>query len=145
MPPVDVLLVSEDPGFLIRARRDLWNAGVQTTACLGPAHTACLLDAEGFCSLAGHADVVIVDSPNSGSFERHTYSIGTGTYADRLARAHPDAVILLAGVPEGYAGGDGEVIQTDTRDQAVDLVLLACKPMQIRPTREETYSEGARS
>lgn len=119
---IDVLLVSEDVEFLVGARQKLAAAGVTARACLGPAQSPCLLDRAGSCSLARHATVAIVDSPVSGSFERHTRSVRSGTYAERLAQAHPDIFVLLAGASFGCAGG--EVAHAATREQAVDLVLM---------------------
>lgn len=114
------------------------------TACLGPAHSTCLLDTDGSCSLAGHSGIVVVDSPRSGSFERHTTSVPSATYAERVACAHPDTLVLLAGALEGYGGWCGEAVHTDTREHALDLILMACEdPKQERPTRKETYREGA--
>ena len=119
-----VLVVSEDPEFLVSAREVLAAAGVRMTGCLGPAQSSCLLDTDGRCSLADRARVAIVDAPPSGSFERHTRSIQAGTYAERLAETKRDGVVVLVGVAEGSAGGCGDVVHARTRQEALDLIGL---------------------
>ena len=120
----DVLLVSEDPEFVVRANNELSGVGVRVTACLGPAHSSCLIDADGYCSLARNASAAIVDSPASGRFQCHWRSIPSGVYAERLARTHPDTFVLLAGADRGNPGRCGEVATTGSRDDALELILL---------------------
>lgn len=45
-----------------------------------------------------------------------------GTYAEKLASAHPDAFIVLCGAPIGTAGPTGDVAHVADREAAVTLV-----------------------
>ena len=140
-----VLVVSEDPEFLVAAREVLAKAGVRMSGCLGPAQSSCLLDTEGRCSLADRARVAIVDAPSSGSFERHTRSIQAGTYAERLADARPGALVVLAGVAEGSAGGCGDVVHARSRQEALDLIGLTWSSStdEVPTDGKEIRREGA--
>ena len=116
-----VLVVSEDPGFIVRIQ-DLRSDGVEVRGCLGPANNPCSLKLEGVCPLADGADVVVVDSPRSGSFLYEWASMPAGDYAERLARAYPEVPVILCGAPEGSSGAVGEVTHVANRAAAVDLL-----------------------
>lgn len=118
----DVLVVSESPEFVAEAHKALRPSGARVIACLGPAQAPCYLDDEGSCPLAGHCAVVFVDSPPSGVFTCHSLQVQAGAYAERLQRAHPKTLVLLAGAPVGTSGPTGEVAQVADRDSGLDIV-----------------------
>src|SRR5918994_6728454 len=118
----NVLVVSEDPGFIVRVQALLRRDGVEVRGCLGPANVPCALKLEGVCPLAEGADVVLVDSPRSGSFMYEWASMPVGNYAERLARTHPEVSVILCGAPEGLSGAVGEVTHVESRAQAVDFL-----------------------
>ena len=128
-----VLVVSEDPGFVVRVQELLRPDHVEVRGCLGPANNPCALKLEGVCPLAEGADVVIVDSPRSGSFLYEWASMPAGDYAERLARAYPEVPIILCGAPEGRSGAVGEVTHVRDRAAAVDflLALLGAVPAAV--------------
>ena len=119
----DVLVVSEDPGFIVRTQESLRPDGVEVRGCLGPANNPCSLRLEGVCPLAEGADVVIVDSPRSGSFLYEWASMPAGDYAERLARTYPGAPVILCGAPEGSSGAVGEVTHVANRAAAIDFLF----------------------
>lgn len=117
----EVLIVSEDPAFLERARSEFLEVGIWTVACLGPAGSPCLLDTNGFCSIARHALAALVDSPRTGVFEMGDDRIGAGTYAERLAEIHPDLFVVLVG-DSADAGPSPDVAHARDRDIAISLI-----------------------
>lgn len=117
-----VLVVSEDPGFIHHAGRDLMPRGVQVTGCLGPAHTHCVLEDGHSCPLAAHATIAVVNSPPGGSFTCHMKGVRSADYAELLQKTHPGCTVILCGAPEGEAGPTGDVISVTNTASA--LVLL---------------------
>jgi hypothetical protein len=120
-----VLIVSEDADWMHRATRELKEEGIETSGCLGPAHSHCFLEDHRPCPLAAHVEVAIVDSPPEGSFTCHLKDVGAGDYAESLQRAHPDCRVILCGAPEGAAGATGEILLAPTKRSAIDLVLAS--------------------
>jgi hypothetical protein len=127
----DILVVSEDPAFIVRVQEMLRDNGVEVRGCLGPANNPCALKLEGVCPLAQGADVVIVDSPRSGSFLYEWASMPAGDYAERLARTYPSVPVILCGAPEGSSGGVGEVTNVENRAAAVDFLLGLLDPAEV--------------
>jgi hypothetical protein len=121
-PLSNVLVVSEDPGFIVRMQALLRRDGVEVRGCLGPANNPCTMKLEGACPLAEGADVVLVDSPRSGSFMYEWASMPVGDYAKRLTQNHPEVPVILCGAPEGLSGAVGEVTHVESRAQAVDFL-----------------------
>jgi hypothetical protein len=117
-----VLLVTEDPFFIEEARSALGSDGIRMVACLGPAHSSCPLLEHGSCSIAEHVGVVLVDSPSTGAFSHHAFSIAAGEYAETLQSHHPSSRVLLSGAPVGHSGPTGEVICTEDRTQSLSLI-----------------------
>src|SRR5687767_2124635 len=93
---LSVLIVSERPEYIVGAQQTLRPLGVKVVGCLGPCHGPCYLDEYDFCPLVGHADVAIVDTPQSGAFTHHWRELGAGTYAEELARLHPSCFVVLS-------------------------------------------------
>ena len=85
-----VLVVSEDPQLIHHAFSTLRPYGMKVVGCLGPARGPCKLETDGTCPLALHCSVVLVDSPNSGSFRFHEKAVPVADYAAELAQCHPD-------------------------------------------------------
>jgi hypothetical protein len=110
---IDILMVSESPERLVSAQEALKPFGIRVVGCLGPVQGPCYLSTHERCPLADHARVVLVDSPPSGHFVRHFNDIPAGLYAETLAGLHPDAEVILCGVPEGTGGPTGEVTVCD--------------------------------
>ena len=122
--PATILVVSEDPSFLASAHERLTPLGARVTGCLGPVASPCQLDAKGYCSLAGRAQIVIVDAPVSGAFTYHSLSLLAAAYASRLALAHPESLVLLCGVAEG-AGPTGDAVCVNDRETAVNVAAYS--------------------
>jgi hypothetical protein len=120
-----ILVVSEDPFFLDAVHGDLTALGGRVTGCMGPAQSVCELLEHGYCPLADHADVVIVDTPATGAFARGRVSIPAGTYAQRLAERHPCSLVLLSGAREGAVGATGEAVPVADRDAALSAARYA--------------------
>jgi len=118
----DLLVVSEEPGFIVRMQELLRHDGVEVRGCLGPANNPCSLKLEGICPLAQGADLVLVDSPRSGSFIYEWASMPAGDYAERLSHAHPGRPVILCGAPVGSSGAVGEVTHIENRAAALDFL-----------------------
>jgi hypothetical protein len=116
-----VLVVSEDPAFIFEVEDLAISLGMTAAGCLGPGHSVCPLD-QGFCPMASHSTVVLVDSPPSGCFGRRWDLVPAGTYAERLAKANLETFVILCGAPIGRAGPTGEVAHV--RDRAAALEML---------------------
>jgi len=125
----NVLVVSEDPGFIVRMQELLRRNGVGVRGCLGPANIPCPLQLEGVCPLAEGTDVVVVDSPRSGTFLYEWSSTPAGDYAERFARAYPELPVILCGAPEGSSGATGEVTHVENRAAVADLLLVLGAPV----------------
>ena len=123
-PPATILVVTEDPTFLTSVHERLTPLGARVIGCMGPLASPCPLDAKGFCSLAGHSRLVIVDAPSSGSFTHLSETVPAADYASRLAHAHPAAMVLLSGVAEG-SGPTGDAICVKDREVAVNVVAYS--------------------
>lgn len=123
----NLLVVSEDPDFIVSMQDLLQRDGVQVRGCLGPANVPCSLKLQGTCRLAGEADVVLVDAPRSGSFLYEWASMPAGDYAERLSRAYPGLPVILCGAPEGRCGPTGELTHVGTRAGALE-VLMSLSP-----------------
>lgn len=123
-----VLVVSEDPRFIVRMQDLLRVKGVEIRGCLGPANTPCSLQSKAVCPLAEGAGLVIVDSPRSGSFVYEWSSMPAGRYAERLSRAHPGAPVILCGAPEGASGPSSEVTHVENRAAAEELLRALMIP-----------------
>lgn len=131
---LSVLLVSERPEFIVGAQQTLRPLGVRVVGCLGPCHGPCYLDEYDSCPLAQHADVAIVDTPDSGSFSYHWKELPAGTYAEELARLHPSCfVVLCNGSQVGTAGASGEVAHVHDDVAALELV----RSMATHPARRK--------
>jgi hypothetical protein len=117
-----ILIVSEDPEFVVRAQESLQSDGLRVVGCLGPAHTECVLDVAAICPLAFIYSIALIDSPPSGVFGHHWKQIPVGAYAERLQRAHPEMFVVLTGAPESFSGAQGEVAHTQDRALGLQLV-----------------------
>lgn len=117
-----VLLVSEDPGFIVDTQARFRPDGIRVIGCLGPGQDPCQLDSKGMCSLTSHSSVVVIDSPASGVFGRRWKTVPVGTYAEHLAAVHQDAFIILCGAPIGASGPTGEVAHVGDRTAATELI-----------------------
>ena len=122
--PVTILVVTEDPAFLTSVHERLTPLGARVIGCMGPIASPCPLKVKGFCSLAGHARLVIVDAPPSGAFTHLSETVPAATYASRLAHAHPSSMVLLCGVAEGN-GPTGDAVCVKDRDVAVNVVAYS--------------------
>jgi hypothetical protein len=121
--PDEVLLVSEDPRFIVDMQTVMAERGLNVIGCLGPAHTHCdLIDDHADCPLADNAFMAIVDSPPTGVFNFHWKSEPAGTYAEKLASRHPDCFVVLCGAPVGLSGTSGEVAHVSDRPGAIQLL-----------------------
>lgn len=120
-----VLVVSEDPFFVDAVHGDLSALGGRVVGCMGPAQSVCELYEHGYCPLADHADVVIVDTPATGTFSRGSISIPAGTYAGKLSERHPGSLVLLSGAREGFVGATGEAVPVADRDAALSAARYA--------------------
>ena len=139
----EVLIVSEDPAFLERARSEFLEVGIWTIACLGPAGSPCLLDTKGFCSIARHALAALVDAPSTGVFASRGERIGAGTYAGRLADVHSDLFVVLAG-DSPDAGPSPEVAHVRDRDMAISLIasMWVTRSDRLQMAEAGTKGEG---
>jgi hypothetical protein len=118
-----VLLVSEDPGFIVELETMMRGRGFEVLGCLGPAHTHCdLVDDHTDCPLAADAFVAIIDSPPSGAFEYQWKAEPAGLYAEKLAARHPDCFVVLCGAPLSLSGPTGEVAHVPDRVAAIQLM-----------------------
>lgn len=119
--PPCVLVVSEDPSFIVEIQNECRAAGARTVGCLGPAHSPCYLDVTETCPLATESLLAIVDAPDSGSFRYHTRETTAGAYAEAIALRHPRTLVVLCGAGEGD-GPTGEVTCIDERADVLDLL-----------------------
>ena len=126
-----VLLVSEDPFFLGAAHGELTHLGARAVGCMGPAQSACELYEQGSCPFAEHADIVIVDTPATGTFSRRSISIPAGTYASQLAARHPRSLVLLCGAPEGSVGFTGAAVVVADRAVALTAARYAAMVQNV--------------
>lgn len=134
---LSLLLVSERPEFIVDAQRTLKPLGVRVVGCLGPCHGPCYLDEYDSCPLAEHAQVAIVDTPESGSFTYHWKELQAGTYAEELARLHPSCfVVLRDGSRVGTAGPSGEVAHVRNDIAALQFV----RSMAMHPARRKAQA-----
>jgi hypothetical protein len=134
-----VLVVSEDPGFIIEVQERFQPLGVKVVGCLGPAASPCQLEYRRNCSLADHSSMVIVDAPRSGVFGRRWNVLPAGAYAERLAAAHPDTFVVLCGAPDGTSGPSGDVTHVSSRAAAKELIAWSMVPVpqSVSLAREE--------
>ena len=138
----EVLIVSEDPEFLERARSEFLDAGIWTIACLGPAGSPCLLDLKGFCSIARHALAALVDAPPTGVFQRRGDRIGAGSYAERLASLHPELFVVLAGASTADAGPSPNVAHARDKEVAVSLITTLWGSRSDQPQMSAVGGKG---
>lgn len=120
-----VLIVSEDPDFIEETRAVLQSKTAPVISCLGPAQSECELDVGGWCPLASHVGMVIVDAPQNGVFRWHQWELPAGSYASRLARIHPSAFVLLVGAEVGRSGPAGGVAHAADRSEALSIIQFA--------------------
>lgn len=131
LDPVSVLVVSEDPEFIVRLQDRFRDRALRIYACLGPAQTPCRLKDQGRCPLVESVDMVVVDSPRSGAFVERGRVISAGGYATRLARAYPDLFVVLCDAPLAlFHKVPPEVARVSDRDAAVDLLTWLAGPAQ---------------
>ena len=126
---MDVLVVTQDPHFIGAIQDVVVPAGGRVLGCLGPADSHCPLEERSVCPMAAHSDVVVVDSPPSGSFGHVGREVPAGLYAERLRRTHPGRLVLLCGAFPGLAGASGEVAHVEDRLKALATIeaLLAAR------------------
>ena len=125
-----VLVVSEDPAFITGLQEKFEPLGIPVFGCLGPSQAPCLMDTNGYCSLAEHATVVLVDTPPSGVFGRWTV-IPAGLYAERLARTHPKTFVVISEALLGVSGASGEIAHVKDRDAARKLLEWLMEPRLV--------------
>ncbi|MGI8708921.1 MAG: hypothetical protein ACR2LG_12095 [Actinomycetota bacterium] len=139
--PVDdlsprVLVVSEDPCFIERARAIVGTEGGRLIACLGPTASPCILDEKLVCPLAARTAVALVDAPAGGVFRHHWREIPAGDYAVRLQRAHPQTFVILSVLAVGQAGPTGEVAVGEGRDEALQQLVWLLRALAIARSRK---------
>lgn len=127
-----VLVVSEDPFYIESVRSVAAPGGGRVIACLGPAASPCILDEKAICSLAETSNVVLVDSPPSGSFCSPLREISAGDYAERLQRAHPHTCVVLVDAAAASVGPTGEVAVVGDRTESLHLLKLILRAQQRR-------------
>jgi hypothetical protein len=136
-----LLSVSEDPAFIHEMQNELGSYGVHVVGCLGPIHSSCPLMCGGHCTLATEADLVLVDSPTSGSFVHYWQEIQVGPYAELLQRDHPETLVIVCGAPLGRSGPSGEVCHVSHREEALDAMRWLARTHPIRKTVRRTRTK----
>lgn len=139
-PPV--LVVSEDPFFIERARALIGSEGGRVVACLGPTASPCILDEKLVCPLAARAAVALVDAPAGGVFRHHWKEMPAGDYAARLQRAHPQTFVLLCVAAVGQAGPTGEVHVGEGRDEALRQLVWLLRTNAIARASEGSLTRN---
>ena len=129
-----LVCVSEDPAFIHEVQHELRSYGVHVVGCLGPIHSSCPLMCGDHCTLATEADLVLVDSPPSGSFVHYWQEIQVGPYAELLQRDHPETLVIVCGAPLIRSGPSGEVSHVSDREEALDLLRWLARTHPIRKT-----------
>lgn len=116
-----VVIVSEDPAFIEEVRGELEDASTKIVACLGPTASPCHLDDKQACPLVGRSQIVLIDAPAGGYFRRHWKQVAAWDYADRLQKAHPLSLVVLATNGGDFRGGGEEVV---VRQRETALLFL---------------------